>query len=402
MLHLERRKLETHARIRFNHRGQVAMALPLDETAPELEPQFFITLDEAPYLDKKHVVFGTVAASPTVFNALRIGNVEVNGEGQPVDWEHAPRILSTKVIQDTTTLVANPDVPWIVKNETTAKKKKKKRKGKRDTNVLSFGHDEEDIIDGVGGMQSSHDISGINDKKNKSVPNKDDKKVVDTPSQQPEEEPLVTRVEATEKEQQTTAPSPPPTPSVSNDKYSTAGPTQMSLDSLQETIATAKEKPHDPQTKKTSAVEAMRLRYKTKTKNKREREDDTMAKLLAFQNKVRVKQPKPSHNKKQDDNSLAARMAKRAQASNDPKEQLGSDGPTYHGQVLDLSDDDEPGKKEENWLETRFHCRQHMDQKAGDGRDMDDYLVDDERKKKHRGGPKHGKHGGQRKRHHRS
>jgi len=54
---LDRRQYEVNSRIRFNHRGQVAMALGVKDTddAEDLQPQFFITLDEAPYLDGKHV-----------------------------------------------------------------------------------------------------------------------------------------------------------------------------------------------------------------------------------------------------------------------------------------------------------------------------------------------------------
>ena len=57
---MERRRFELQSRIRFSHRGQVSMALKVDEDDPDhaLQPQFFITLDEAPYLDGKHVVFG--------------------------------------------------------------------------------------------------------------------------------------------------------------------------------------------------------------------------------------------------------------------------------------------------------------------------------------------------------
>ena len=49
-------KDEFHQRIRFNHRGQVAMANPgkIDDNGS----QFFITLGECDWLDKKHTIFG--------------------------------------------------------------------------------------------------------------------------------------------------------------------------------------------------------------------------------------------------------------------------------------------------------------------------------------------------------
>ncbi|OEU22618.1 cyclophilin-like protein, partial [Fragilariopsis cylindrus CCMP1102] len=78
---LDRRQFEVNSRIRFNHRGQVAMALGIDDDdtnndGPRLQPQFFITLEDASHLDNKHVIFGGVTG-PTIFNALRIGQIDV-------------------------------------------------------------------------------------------------------------------------------------------------------------------------------------------------------------------------------------------------------------------------------------------------------------------------------------
>ena len=66
---VERRRYELNSRIRFNHRGQVAMALTVSsddvDEYPVLQPQFFITLEEASNLDGSHVVFGTIQG-PTI------------------------------------------------------------------------------------------------------------------------------------------------------------------------------------------------------------------------------------------------------------------------------------------------------------------------------------------------
>src|SRR3569832_1902968 len=102
---LERRRYEVHSRIRFNHRGQVAMALDVtdddendDQTISEMQPQFFITLEEASFLDGKHVFFGT-CSGPTFFIALRIGQVEVDeSTHRPVDFEHAPRVTAVRIL----------------------------------------------------------------------------------------------------------------------------------------------------------------------------------------------------------------------------------------------------------------------------------------------------------------
>ena len=182
-------------RIRFNHRGQVALALPLDQDNIDysndfadihrLERQFFITLDEAPFIDSKHVIFGTIGGA-TIFNAIRIGKTEVKaGEGEdedssslPVDMDNAPTIKAVKIdFHPFEHLVCTPEdqVPWK-KTKAMAKegrggdadegsngelkKRRKKRKGKKDLNVLSFGEEMMEDEGGLGatGIGSSHDI----------------------------------------------------------------------------------------------------------------------------------------------------------------------------------------------------------------------------------------------------
>lgn len=190
-----RRKLEVSPRIRFNHRGQVAMALPLDElvegnaSADALRSQFFITLDESSFLDGKHVIFGTITG-PTVFNAIRIGKVAVEDDtSRPIDMDLSPPVIKKVKIDHHPfhDLVPTPDekVPWKrddgagtngakdgpgeAGGESQIQKRRKKRKGKRDLNVLSFGQEMEDTGDGGfggkgistsdgGGMRSSHDV----------------------------------------------------------------------------------------------------------------------------------------------------------------------------------------------------------------------------------------------------
>jgi cyclophilin family peptidyl-prolyl cis-trans isomerase len=51
-------KDEIHGRIKFNHRGQVAMA---NENRPNTnQSQFIITLGECDWLNRKHTIFGKV------------------------------------------------------------------------------------------------------------------------------------------------------------------------------------------------------------------------------------------------------------------------------------------------------------------------------------------------------
>jgi peptidyl-prolyl cis-trans isomerase SDCCAG10 len=52
---------EFHSRLRFNHRGLLAMA---NENKPNSNhSQFFFTLDACEFLEKKHTIFGKVRTS---------------------------------------------------------------------------------------------------------------------------------------------------------------------------------------------------------------------------------------------------------------------------------------------------------------------------------------------------
>lgn len=75
--------------MKFNHRGQVAMA---NENRPNTnQSQFFITLGECEWINRKHTIFGKVTGN-TIFNVLKLGEVEVGPDDRPID-----PILITKV-----------------------------------------------------------------------------------------------------------------------------------------------------------------------------------------------------------------------------------------------------------------------------------------------------------------
>ena len=85
-------KDEFHGRIKFNHRGQVAMA---NENRPNTnQSQFLITLGKCEWLDKKHTIFGKVTGD-TIFNVLRMGEAEVDGNDRPID---PIKVLSIEVL----------------------------------------------------------------------------------------------------------------------------------------------------------------------------------------------------------------------------------------------------------------------------------------------------------------
>ena len=82
---------EIHSRLRFTRRGLLAMAnqgLPNSNTS-----QFFFTLASTPELAKKHTIFGKIVGD-TIFNLMRISEIELDGE-RPL---YPPRIFKTRVI----------------------------------------------------------------------------------------------------------------------------------------------------------------------------------------------------------------------------------------------------------------------------------------------------------------
>ena len=441
---LERRPYETNSRIRFNHRGQVAMALGTKDSddVEDLQPQFFVTLEDAEYLNNKHVVFGTIGAGPTIFNALRIGRTETDeATHQPLELDHATRILSVKIVENPLhkDLVPQAKVPWAPQKEhnddaAKAKKKKKKRKGKFDTNVLSFGSEFDEEESGMAtistatkkkGIQSSHDIldskilkkevdetlkdvlmdgeSKSTDDNSEIAPKKRQRLDLDHEEGGAEGGPFAKR----ESEHTFSA------RKSREDDSSGKTPAMEESEKGQKESAKSSNKSNKPP--KVSAVEARRLKYTKGKKTKKEREQETLNKLLAFRSTVQttVEERKSASSSRKEkskraaDDSLAARMARKAQKSEDgsSKDNQAVLAPTYNGQVLESEDDEndheisdngEKTTKRQKWLGTSFKCRRHMDQEAGkelggDGRAADDYEVVDF-KSKHRRGEKKNKH----------
>ena len=397
-LALERRKYETHSRLRFNHRGQIAMALGVnDADDDELQPQFFITLDEAPYLDGKHVLFGT-CSGPTIFNALRIGNLAVDNNHLPKDLDHAPRITACKIIENPIHVSVAPldSVPWRLEENIPAEKKKKKRQGKKDLKLLSFGDEIE--VEEACGIKSSHDVI-LSKTLGKSV----DEKVIALVANG---NTALRVIKKDETQNDPTLHSPLQDPVEAETdcagRPSTSQAVGMPLDEL-----LPSQRPSDTKhKKKPGLVEARLARFKGRAAtNKRRREDETMAKLVAFQRKVKTETAQRKGRDQHgtlEDNSLAARMARKAETNTG--HECKEDGEAYHGQVMD--DDDKV--ETDDWLGTRFKCRRHLDldsrlgsdEKGGDGRHMKDYHVIDEKQiRSDRGANKHTRRVGHR--HHR-
>ncbi|KIK95605.1 hypothetical protein PAXRUDRAFT_32883 [Paxillus rubicundulus Ve08.2h10] len=85
---------EIHPRLRFAHRGLVAMAN--SGTKNSNDSQFFITLDRADELQGKHTLFGRVIGD-TLYNVLKIGEMEIAENERPV---YPPKIKSIKIVDN--------------------------------------------------------------------------------------------------------------------------------------------------------------------------------------------------------------------------------------------------------------------------------------------------------------
>ncbi|KAI9190575.1 peptidyl-prolyl cis-trans isomerase CWC27 [Polychytrium aggregatum] len=151
---------EFHSRLRFSHRGLLAMA----NTGPNTnQTQFFFTLDKTEELNKKNTIFGKVVGD-TIYNLLKIGESEVNDDERPI----------YDVVIRSTSILSNPFDDIIPRTTAAEKAAKlaaerleaqrrteiKKPKVKKNLKLLSFGEEEEvqaDASPGFKKVTSSHD-----------------------------------------------------------------------------------------------------------------------------------------------------------------------------------------------------------------------------------------------------
>ena len=144
---------EFHSRLKFNHRGVVAMN---NKNKPNSNgSQFFITLEKCEEMNKKFTIFGKVTG-PTFFNAVNISNLSADEDGKPLmnNEKEIPKIINTEVvINPFKDLKPTVDLTQLIKNENEEnigdnndndinKKKKKKLKIKNITDKMFFNIDE--------------------------------------------------------------------------------------------------------------------------------------------------------------------------------------------------------------------------------------------------------------------
>ncbi|CAK5273478.1 unnamed protein product, partial [Mycena citricolor] len=137
---------EIHPRLRFPHRGLVAMAN--NGTKNSNDSQFIITLDRADELHGKHTLFGRCVGD-TVYNVMKIGELELGEEGRPV---YPPKIKTVRIVDNP----FDDIIPRITAAEKRAQQRareqsqrereeaERRRGAKKNVQLLSFGADEDD------------------------------------------------------------------------------------------------------------------------------------------------------------------------------------------------------------------------------------------------------------------
>lgn len=175
---------EFHSRLRFNHRGVVAMN---NKNKPNSNgSQFFITLEKCEEMNKKFTIFGKVTG-PTFFNAVNISNLSADEDGIPLmnNKDEIPKIINTEVvINPFKDLKPTVDISQFEKNKNidneennTNKKKKKKLKIKNITDKMFFNIDDgkENEKDKIEEKNEIKEDKENNDKKNEEQENKKEK-----------------------------------------------------------------------------------------------------------------------------------------------------------------------------------------------------------------------------------
>ncbi|KAI4316501.1 hypothetical protein L6164_024481 [Bauhinia variegata] len=148
---------EFHSRLRFKHRGIVAMANA--GSTHSNGSQFFITLDRCDWLDKKHTIFGKVTGD-TIYNLVSLGELETDKNDRPLD---PPKILSIEVLWNPFEDIIPRTIPKSqIQATTDADSKDSKKKAVKKLNLLSFGEEaeeeEKELASVKQKIKSSHDV----------------------------------------------------------------------------------------------------------------------------------------------------------------------------------------------------------------------------------------------------
>ncbi|GLE06214.1 hypothetical protein PINS_up015456 [Pythium insidiosum] len=130
---------EFHTRLKFNHRGILAMA---NENKPNTNhSQFFFTLDACEFLNRKHTIFGKITGN-TIFNLLSVNDAETDDRDRPL---HPPKLLSTEVLWNPFDDIVPRELKPRV--DSAAEKDAKKRRERKATKDLKLEQGKEESQD---------------------------------------------------------------------------------------------------------------------------------------------------------------------------------------------------------------------------------------------------------------
>jgi peptidyl-prolyl cis-trans isomerase SDCCAG10 len=301
-------KDEFHSRLRYVRRGLVGMANSGEKD--DNGSQFFITLSATPELERRNTLFGRIAVGDTIFNALRIGDLETDKLDRPI---HPPRIVNVDVLE-------NP-FNDIVPRSTEAERQERRRQleeekakaivkkaKKRNKALLSFGDEETED-----GETVKTKVKSVYDLDRQAQEPVRPKQPVKRPQKAPERETIDLTT--------TTAPTAPPAPIVldSPSPPPSPPPTKKPVpsESIEDQIASLKsqlknlknKRPTEEEEEQSSKrsknfLETEISRYMAtgrailgKRSRKTRREDETLSRLNQFQKKLfgaPTEEPTPS------------------------------------------------------------------------------------------------------------
>ena len=187
---------EFHSRLKFNHRGVVAMN---NKNKPNSNgSQFFITLEKCEEMNKKFTIFGKVTG-PTYFNAVNISNLSADEDGKPImnNKDEIPKIVNTEVVinpfkdlkptVDIETIEKRTKINNKAEDNNVKKKKKKKLKIKNITDKMFFNiDDDEEENEDNNNNKDNNNNNETNDKEIKGE-KEDEKKIAENENKNKEE-----------------------------------------------------------------------------------------------------------------------------------------------------------------------------------------------------------------------
>ena len=186
---------EFHSRLKFNHRGVVAMN---NKNKPNSNgSQFFITLEKCEEMNKKFTIFGKVTG-PTYFNAVNISNLTADEDGKPImnNKEEIPKIVNTEVVinpfkdlkptVDIETIEKRTKINNKAEDNNVKKKKKKKLKIKNITDKMFFNIDDDEEENEDNNNKDNNNNNETNDKEIKGE-KEDEKKIAENENENKEE-----------------------------------------------------------------------------------------------------------------------------------------------------------------------------------------------------------------------